>query len=238
VPTSRDVARVAGVSQSTVSYVMSGKRSISEKTRRRVEAAMEAVTYQPNAGARALASRCTQIIGMVVPFFGSAADRGDLIPFLETITQCARAADYDVLLVTAGEGAAALTRLVGRSLCDAIVVMGIEADDARVPVAASLRLPVVLIGVPDDPAGLPCVDVDFALAGRLAVEELAATGHDHMVLLGYTQSVTARKINYVARFERGVVAAAKADARAVHGRGPLISCSSRWPRRRRATPGY
>jgi DNA-binding LacI/PurR family transcriptional regulator len=39
--TSRDVARLAGVSQSTVSYVMSGRRSISPETRRRVEAAIE-----------------------------------------------------------------------------------------------------------------------------------------------------------------------------------------------------
>ncbi|MFD0516556.1 LacI family DNA-binding transcriptional regulator [Paractinoplanes durhamensis] len=66
--TSKDVARMAGVSQSTVSYVMTGKRSISEKTRQKVLAAMEQLTYEPHAGARSLAGRRTQVIGLVVPF--------------------------------------------------------------------------------------------------------------------------------------------------------------------------
>ena len=62
--------------------------------------------------------------------------------------------------------------------------MDIQARDERVPVAASLRIPVVLIGVPDDPAGLHCVDLDFAAAARLAVDELADTGHDRVVVHG------------------------------------------------------
>ena len=96
--TSKDVARVAGVSQSTVSYVMSGKRPISEETRKRVQQAIDQLTYQPNAGARALASRRSQVIGLVVPF-GADADTTGLLPFVETIAQCAREADHDVLLM-------------------------------------------------------------------------------------------------------------------------------------------
>jgi DNA-binding LacI/PurR family transcriptional regulator len=206
--TSRDVARVAGVSQSTVSYVMSGRRSISAETRKRVLDAIEQLTYQPNAGARALASQRTQVVGLVVPF-GPAADTAGLLPFIETIASCARAEDHDVLLVTADEGAAGLIRLAGRALCDAIVLMGIGADDARIPVAATLSVPVILIGVPDDSAGLHCVDVDFALAGALAVDELAGLGHDRVVLIGHPAEVIERDINFVRRFQRGAAAAAE-----------------------------
>ena len=71
--------------------------------------------------------------------------------------------EHDVLLVTADEGSAGLRRLARRSLCDAIVLMDIEAKDERVPVAASLPVPVILIGVPEDPAGLSCVDLDHRL---------------------------------------------------------------------------
>ncbi|MHA6616765.1 LacI family DNA-binding transcriptional regulator [Pseudonocardia sp. DLS-67] len=207
--TSRDVARVAGVSQSTVSYVMSGRRSISTETRRRVLEAIEQLTYQPNAGARALASQRTQVIGLVVRF-RPGADTTGLLPFIETIAGCARAEDHDVLLVTADEGSAGLTRLAGRSLCDAIVMMDIEADDARIPVAAALSVPVIIIGVPDDGAGLHCVDVDFAEAGRLAVNELAAAGHDRVVVIGHPPDVVERDINYVRRFQQGAAAAAEA----------------------------
>src|SRR3954471_16938679 len=87
--TSKDVARIAGVSQSTVSYVMTGKRPISESTRQRVMAAIEELTYEPNQGARALASQRTNVVGLVVPF-SPGADTGALLPFIETIASTAR----------------------------------------------------------------------------------------------------------------------------------------------------
>ncbi|MHC5264128.1 LacI family DNA-binding transcriptional regulator [Streptomyces sp. UC4497] len=205
--TSRDVARLAGVAQSTVSYVLNGRRPVSADTRRRVEDAIRELGFQPHAGARALVSRRTRVIGLVVPF-GTAGDPAGLIPFLDTITTCARERDHDVLLVTADEGADGLRRLAGRALCDAVVLMGIEADDERIPVAAALRVPVVTIGVPDVPSELHCVDLDFSMAGRLAVEELAACGLRRVVLLGHAESEVARGLNYVARFARGAERAA------------------------------
>jgi DNA-binding LacI/PurR family transcriptional regulator len=197
--TSKDVARVAGVSQSTVSYVLTGKRPISEETRRRVLDAIERLTYEPNAGARALASQRTSVIGLVVPFH-AGSDPPGVLPFIETIANSARARDHDVLLVTSDEGSAGLRRLAGRSLCDAIVLMDIEAHDERIPVAASLRVPVVLVGVPEDPAGLHCVDLDFPMAARLAVDELAETGHDRLAFIGHAADDVERDLNYVRRF--------------------------------------
>ncbi|RKS77950.1 DNA-binding LacI/PurR family transcriptional regulator [Motilibacter peucedani] len=208
--TSKDVARVAGVSQSTVSYVMSGKRPISASTRDRVLAAIEKLTYEPNAGARALAGRRTRVVGLVVPF-GDDADPVGLLPFIETIASSARAHDYEVLLVTNDEGSAGLRRLAGRSLCDAIVMMDIKVHDERVPVAASLRVPVVLVGIPEDPRGLSCVDLDFAAAARMAVDELADTGHDELVVVGYPPPVIERRVNYAERFLHA--ARARAGAR-------------------------
>jgi DNA-binding LacI/PurR family transcriptional regulator len=201
--TSKDVARIAGVSQSTVSYVMTGKRTISERTRQRVLAAMAQLTYEPHAGARALAGRRTQVVGLVVPFDSGSAVTG-LLPFIETIASSARANDYEVLLVTADEGSAGLRRLAGRALCDAVIMMDIQEQDERVPVAASLPIPVVLVGVPDDPVGLYCVDLDFEAAARIAVDELADTGHDEVFVIGYPAAVTDRRINFAGRFLRSV----------------------------------
>jgi DNA-binding LacI/PurR family transcriptional regulator len=196
--TSQDVARAAGVSQSTVSYVLTGNRPISAQTRDRVLAAIEQLRYQPHAGARALAGRRTNVIGLVVPF--RTADPSGAIPFIQTITEVARSHDHDVLLITADEGSAGLKRLAGRALCDGIVLMAVDADDERVPVAASLQVPVVLVGIPDDPAGLYCVDADFAQAARTAVQELARTGHDRVTVAGYPAALTERRINFVPRF--------------------------------------
>ncbi|MFE2422734.1 LacI family DNA-binding transcriptional regulator [Streptomyces hokutonensis] len=164
---------------------MTGKRSISERTRKRVLAAMEQLAYEPNAGARALAGRRTQVIGLVVPFKATSDTAGSL-PFIETIAGEARAHDHEVLLATSDEEPAGLPRLAGRSLCDAITMMDVREQDERVPVGASLPVPVVLVGLPDDPAGLFCVDLDFEAAARMAVDEFVdtPTQHDEIALLG------------------------------------------------------
>jgi DNA-binding LacI/PurR family transcriptional regulator len=184
---------VAGVAQSTVSYVLTGRRPVSAATRQRVFAAMAQLDYHPNAGARALASQRTQVIALVVPYRGRT-DRVGLLPFIETMAVCAREHDHDVLLVIGDEGGAGLARISGRSLCDAIVLMDIERHDRRIPVAAGLPVPVILIGVPEDRAGLPCVDLDFEQAARLAIDHLADTGHDRVVELGYAPQLIAREL--------------------------------------------
>ena len=67
--TINDVARAAGVSPSTVSYVLSGRRPISAQTRERVQAAIAELGFHPHAGARALASRRTNVLALVVPLY-------------------------------------------------------------------------------------------------------------------------------------------------------------------------
>ena len=207
-PTSEDVARAAGVSQSTVSYVMSGKRSISPSTRERVERVIEELGYHPNSGAQALAGNRTNIIGLVVPFRPNL-DMTVMSEFLAEIASQARVQNYDILLVTADEGPAGLRRLVGRSLCDALILMEVASEDDRIPVARELGVPVVLIGVPDAAAGLPCVDFDFQAAGATCVQEMAALGHTHIALLAIDPESTKGRANFSVRFRRGVDAAAR-----------------------------
>src|ERR1700754_4742136 len=105
---------------------MTGKRPISEETRRRVHDAIAQLTYEPNAGARALASQRTGVLGLRAPAFAGTDPTGQL-PFIQTITSSARAHEHDVLLVTSDEGSAGLRRLPGRALCDAVVLMALEA---------------------------------------------------------------------------------------------------------------
>jgi LacI family transcriptional regulator len=63
----KDIARLAGVSQATVSYVINGSNGISEAVRKRVLGAAEEVGYIPNGIARSLKKRKTNIIGVIVP---------------------------------------------------------------------------------------------------------------------------------------------------------------------------
>ncbi|WP_432541926.1 LacI family DNA-binding transcriptional regulator [Kineococcus sp. SYSU DK002] len=205
--TSKDVARVAGVSQSTVSYVMSGKRPISEKTRRLVEDAIEQLTYRPNAGARALASQRTQVIAVAMPF-DSALGAAGLMAFIEEITLAARQRDHDVLLVTAAEGVEGLRRVAGGALCDAIVLMEVRTDDPRARIARDLRVPTMFVGFPADDQGLHCIDFDFEDGARLLVAEL--TRNRRVTVLGWGPEAVERDLNYVPRFRAAAEATAAA----------------------------
>ena len=164
-PTIADVAREAGVAPSTVSYVLSGKRTISAETRARVEAGIARLGYRPNAGARALASASTKIVGLVVPL-RTDVNVPVIMQFVAAITLECRRHDYDVLLLTKDEGPDAVSRVVQGSMADAIIVMDVEADEPRLESLRGSGFPVVLIGVPDSPGEFACVDLDFAAAAQ------------------------------------------------------------------------
>src|SRR6218665_1937147 len=66
-PTLTDVARLAAVSENTVSRVVRNKGSIAEETRRRVVLAIEQLGYVPNRAAGSLASSSSMIIGVLLP---------------------------------------------------------------------------------------------------------------------------------------------------------------------------
>lgn len=179
-PTSKDVAALAGVAQSTVSYVINGK-PVTDETRIRVEEAMRKLRYQPNAGARTLRTSKTKVIALVV-HLGAQDDAVETVPYIDTVIEDARRQDYDVLLSTLREGADGLTRLAGRSICDGFVLMDVQEHDERVITASSLDLPVVLVGRPAEARGLDVVDFDTRKTAELLVDELASTGHRHIAV--------------------------------------------------------
>ncbi|MGW0122985.1 LacI family DNA-binding transcriptional regulator [Streptomyces sp. NPDC003327] len=202
-----DVARHAGVSASTVSYVLSGKRSISAPTRERIRRSIDALGYRPHAGARALASARTDILALMMPL-----RTGLYVPVMTEIamavTTTARTHGYDVLLLTGEEGPEAVRRVEGSAVADAMIVMDVELDDPRLPLLQEAQRPAVLLGLPADTAGLDCVDLDFAAAGARCVDHLADLGHTSVAVLGEPPAVHERGTGYAARTLTGLRAAA------------------------------
>ncbi|WP_445528544.1 LacI family DNA-binding transcriptional regulator [Streptomyces cyslabdanicus] len=195
-----EVAQHAGVSASTVSYVLSGKRSISASTRQRVEESIRKLGYHPNAGARALASSRSNIIALMIPL------RTDMyVPVMMEIAiavaTTARAHGYDVLLLTGEEGPDAVRRVTGSGLADAMILMDVELDDERLPLlrGGQQRQPSVLIGLPADTSGLTCVDLDWGATGALCVEHLALLGHRDVAVIGEAPAVYERHTGFAER---------------------------------------
>jgi DNA-binding LacI/PurR family transcriptional regulator len=181
-----------------VSYVLSGKRSISAGTRERVERSIRALGYHPNAGARALASNRSNIIALMIPL------RTDMyVPVMMEIATAvattARTHGYDILLLTGEEGPDAVRRVTGSGLADAMILMDVELDDERLPLLRATEQPSVLIGLPADTAGVTCVDLDWSATGALCVEHLAELGHRDVAVIGEAPAVYERHTGFAER---------------------------------------
>ncbi|MFI9339702.1 LacI family DNA-binding transcriptional regulator [Streptomyces sp. NPDC052773] len=212
-----DVARHAGVSPSTVSYTLSGKRPISEETRRRVHASIRALGYRPHAGVRAPADGRPNVLALVLPL-RAGVHVPVAMEFAAAVVTAAETYDHDVLLLTREDGEAGLRRVADSALVDALLVTDVRPNDPRLPLLRTLDLPAVLIGFPADDAELTCVDLDFRAAGEACVDHLAALGHRVVALVGSPPEVYVRRTAYAQRVVQGFTAAADRHglASAVH----------------------
>ena len=132
--TMKDVAKAAGVTTAAVSYAISGKRPISDETRKRVEQAIKDLGYTPNMAARTLSSagNDSKLIGVVVP---QTEGEGRLMfqnqfysEILGSIELCARQRGFHVLISATDANESYLTLAKERNL-DGIIVIGMYPDE-------------------------------------------------------------------------------------------------------------
>ncbi|GAA2758515.1 LacI family DNA-binding transcriptional regulator [Actinopolymorpha rutila] len=206
-----DVARLAGVAPSTVSYVLSNRRSISPQTREAVHQAIRDLDYQPHVGARALRGAATRVLAVSVPSEGTYSPLR--WRFVHDLSAAAREHEYDLLLLT-GEDSVADVRRVARSrLADGAVLMSVLTDDPRIPVVRELGFPTALLGCPDDPSGLPWCDFDFEGSAAQAVRMLAGAGHRRIGFVASTDTEFREGVSYARRGLAGArLGARDADA--------------------------
>jgi DNA-binding LacI/PurR family transcriptional regulator len=193
-----DVARVAGVSRSTASYALSGNRSISLEVRRKVEVAVEQLGYTPNAGARALATSQTKVLGLLARFLEDEFAPA-MMQYILGVTDGARDLGYDTLLVSEEDGVRALRRLSNSRMVDGFVLLNVAEHDDRLEVLRAARQPGALVGLPEQTAGVDVFDLDFVAVGRLMVDHLHELGHRELVLVSQPEHVVARGGAYVWR---------------------------------------
>jgi DNA-binding LacI/PurR family transcriptional regulator len=175
------------VSRSTVSYALSGKRSISSATRARIQAVIDELDYQPSAAARALSSGQTRTVGLVFP--PASSHYTDMqLDFIGSLVEAAAGFGYDVLLAAAvGEGEQGLRRLVAERRVDGAVLMEIRLDDARVDYLAEARFPFVTIGRTGEPERTRWVDLDYTALVRSCVTHLTQLGHRRIALVNRSE---------------------------------------------------
>ena len=139
------VAELAGVSATTVSHVLSGKRLVAERTREAVHEAIRTLGYRPNHTARSLRTRRSQMIAVVVPDITN--------PFFNVLTRGLADVVYDAGYGTyvcntdgtADREAAFLEDIVDRG-ADGLVMASVDGASGGARTPADLGVPVVCIG--------------------------------------------------------------------------------------------
>lgn len=178
--TSRDVAAAAGVSQATVSRVISESTAVTERTRQRVLAAMESTGYQPDHAARAMRTGRSGTIGIVV-----ADVRNPFYPevIAATSRELSRRGQRMILWESEFGGDLGASTAVGQRQVDGMIFTTALPDSAPLRAAMSSGRPTVLMNrtIP----GLPCDQVEsdnYAMSFAVA-RYFAAHGHRSVGLL-------------------------------------------------------
>ena len=178
-----EIAHRCGVSRSTVSYALSGKRPVAEATRRRIVAAADELGYYPASAARPAELHPTGTVGLMVPPAGPTLTPMQL-DFVGAITDAAAQADLDVLVSSSAGGlGGSFARIVTPKRIDGVILMEVRLNDSRVEQVRRARIPFVTIGRTAQPGGMSWVDLDTDTLVNRCVDHLADLGHRHIALI-------------------------------------------------------
>ncbi len=185
-PTQVDVARLAGVSRATVSYVLNRQTDtrvpISEETRQRVLAAVAELDYEPDARAQSLRSGSTKTIGLLIPDLQNP----HFWQIINGANQAARRAGYDLLLTSSDldprqeeESLKALSRrrIDGLILLTAFTTLSQELLNEM----AARRLPIVMIGCKD--LSFDCIGSNYSESAGEVMRHLRELGHERIAFI-------------------------------------------------------
>lgn len=150
--TIEDVAKALGVSKTTVSRAISGKGRLSEQTRARVLAFIEAHNYRPNAVAQSLAQSRTCNLGFVIPEDSGMLDFSFFKDCMTGICKEAQEHGYDVLvMLTDGRSVDRLEQILANRKVDGMIVSRSRIGSPIVKLLKEESFPFVLLGESDDP---------------------------------------------------------------------------------------
>ncbi|MCB2288615.1 LacI family DNA-binding transcriptional regulator [Clostridium sp. CS001] len=208
VVTSIDVAKLAGVSQSSVSRVLNADsgREVKDNTREKVLEAAKELGYKPNIIARSMISRRTDIIGVVIgnpvgPFYSKI--------MMELMTKIQEQGKQCLMFtVEAGEDINKILQRVLQYQVDGIIITAAALSPEMANICIQNETPIVLFNrfVPE--LNISSVYCDNIEAGRIVAEFLWVKGYTNIAYIGYEKDATSeieRKIGFYGKLrEYGV----------------------------------
>ncbi|MEE1800728.1 LacI family DNA-binding transcriptional regulator [Streptomyces sp. NPDC101062] len=215
--TQREIAEIAGVSQTTVSVVLNDRDGtnvrIPEETRARVKRALEQSTYVADPAARRLAGLDNQIIGVFTYEEALSPESMDFYgPLLNGIERAAETIGWDLLFFTSSPVENGTRSLLHRKtrlrLTDGCVLLGQQMVGSELERLVAEQFPFVAVGRRDETAAaVPYVGIDYVTPTNTVIDQAAGHGHRHALYVHRGRDTA------TARDRRGAVEAASAAGR-------------------------
>ena len=206
--TIKDIAKMVGVSPSTVSRVINGTAPISDEVSAKIQKAMEELDYHPNARARSFATGMTNTVGLVVDASNEAIFSNSFFNrSVYAIEKVAQQNSYN-LIITNGNlkkssqlteqnnkktsqlaeqnnvKSSPVVELIYEKKVDGLIVPPSSLDDGLFYILKKEKFPFVCLGQPDrDDTEISWVDIDNSQGARQGVEHLREEGFERIVLV-------------------------------------------------------
>ncbi|SHE64108.1 transcriptional regulator, LacI family [Seinonella peptonophila] len=193
--TIKDVARMAGVSPSTVSRVIANSHLISFETKKRVKKAMKKLNYVPNAIARSLARKFTSTIAVAVTTENRVENLHSVTNIVNGLEQAAQARNFNLLLTLSRseeEGREKCLRLIQERRVDGLILLSSIHNPILINQLMEERVPFVLIGG-NDQHSVPSVNHDHRWAAQTATKHLYDQGYREIMLLCSNREIDQQK---------------------------------------------
>ncbi|MBW0765068.1 MULTISPECIES: LacI family DNA-binding transcriptional regulator [Mammaliicoccus] len=190
--TIKDVAKEANVAPSTVSRVISGHKSISDKTSKKVKAVMKQLGYQPNIAARTLVTQKSKTIGLILK---SASKEMTQNPFftdvLMGISIACKQREYSTIMTTSIEQADLLVEvenLIKSKSIDGFIMLYSKKNDPVTQLLKKYQFPFVVVGKQLGEREIIHIDNDNVEASQMITEFMIHKGHDHIAFIAEPDS--------------------------------------------------
>lgn len=208
--TIKHVAKMAGVSISTVSRVINRKGGVSKELEDKIKSAIDELKYMPNAVARALKAKSTKSLGLIIP----SIENPVFPPLVKVIEDTANKYGFSTILCNSDgilEEEAKYLQLLVEKQVDGIILNAIGDYHEKFEVVRNTNTPIIVLGRKIEGFKTTCVTVNNTMGAYMATEHLIKTGMKNIAFLfgsmearsaindrfeGYKQALKDHRIKY------------------------------------------
>jgi LacI family transcriptional regulator len=185
--TIKDIARVAGVSVTTVSRALNGYSDVNKKTKQRIEEVAKQLNYSPNTVARSLVMKKSKTIGLLVSDMNREGVKDNFtFEVLCGINEASANSEYDLVLfstTSTKQREKTYTQLCRERRVDGVILQGIKTDDPYLQEVLESDIPCVLVDIPRESSTVGYVTTDNVNGARKAVTYLIEQGHKNIAMI-------------------------------------------------------